>query len=85
MAGSVISGQPLYSRAVSGVFQHVCIILGPVLASRAPSPTAAAAARNRYCSNKHPPTHMEKQHTTVDTAAYIICEDLSRGGRRHNL
>jgi len=42
VAGSVISGLPLRSRAVAGVSQRDC--LGPVLASRAPSPTAAAAA-----------------------------------------
>ena len=35
---------PLRSHAVAGVSQHVCVCLGPVLASHAPSPPAAAAA-----------------------------------------
>jgi hypothetical protein len=41
---SVVSGRPLRSRAVAGVSLHVCVGLGPVLASHAPSPPAAAAA-----------------------------------------
>ncbi len=41
---SVVSGRPLRSRAVAGVSQRVCVGLGPVLASHAPSPPAAAAA-----------------------------------------
>ena len=41
---SVVSGLPLRSRVVTGVSQHVCVCLGPVLASHAPSPPAAAAA-----------------------------------------
>ena len=41
---SVVSGRPLRSRAVAGVSLHVCVCLGPVLASHAPSPPAAAAA-----------------------------------------
>jgi hypothetical protein len=41
---SVVSGQPLHSRAVAGVSQHVSVGLGSVLVSRAPSPPAAAAA-----------------------------------------
>jgi hypothetical protein len=41
---SVISRLPLCSRAVAGVSQHVCVCLGPVLASHAPSLPAAAAA-----------------------------------------
>ncbi len=41
---SVVSGLPLRSRAVAGVSLHVCVGLGPVLASHAPSPPAAAAA-----------------------------------------
>jgi hypothetical protein len=41
---SVLSGRPLRSRAVAGVSLHVCVGLGPVLASHAPSPPAAAAA-----------------------------------------
>ena len=41
---SVVSGRSLRSRAVAGVSQRVRVGLGPVLASRAPSPTAAAAA-----------------------------------------
>ena len=41
---SVVSGRPLRSRAVAGVSLHVCIGLGPVLASHAPSQPAAAAA-----------------------------------------
>jgi hypothetical protein len=40
---SVFSGLS-HSCAVVGVSQHVCIGLGPILASRAPSPPAAAAA-----------------------------------------
>jgi hypothetical protein len=44
---SVVSGLPLCSRAVSGVSQHVCVCLRPVLASHAPSPTATAAAACR--------------------------------------
>jgi hypothetical protein len=41
---SVVSRWPLRSRAVAGVSLHVCVGLGPVLASHAPSPPAAAAA-----------------------------------------
>jgi hypothetical protein len=41
---SVVSGLPLHSRSVAGVSQRVCIGLGSVLASHAPSPPAAAAA-----------------------------------------
>ena len=41
---SVISGLSLRSDTVAGVSQRVCVSLGPVLASRAPSPPAAAAA-----------------------------------------
>jgi hypothetical protein len=41
---SVVSGRPLRSRAVAGLSRHVCVCLGPVLASYAPSPLAAVAA-----------------------------------------
>ena len=41
---SVVSGRPLRSLAVAGVSQRVRVGLGPVLASRAPSTPAAAAA-----------------------------------------
>jgi hypothetical protein len=41
---SVFSGRPLCCHAVSGVSLHVCVCLGPVLASHAPSQSAAAAA-----------------------------------------
>ena len=41
---SVVSGLPLRSRAVAGVSLHICVCLGPVQASHAPSPPAAAAA-----------------------------------------
>jgi len=41
---SVVSGRALRSGAVAGVSLHVCVGLGPVLASHAPSPPAAAAA-----------------------------------------
>ena len=41
---SVVSGRPLRSRAVAGVSLHVCVCLGPVLASHATSLSAAAAA-----------------------------------------
>jgi hypothetical protein len=41
---SVVSGRPLRSRAVAGVSRHVCVCLGPVLASHATSLPAAAAA-----------------------------------------
>jgi hypothetical protein len=37
-------GRPLCCGSVSGVSLHVCVGLGPVLASHAPSPPAAAAA-----------------------------------------
>jgi hypothetical protein len=40
----VVSRGPLRSRAVAGVSQRFRVSLGPVLASRAMSPTAAAAA-----------------------------------------
>ena len=40
----VVSGRPLRRRAVAGVSQRVRVGLGPVLASRAPSPPAAAAS-----------------------------------------
>ncbi len=41
---SVVRGLPLRSRDVEGVSQCVRVCLGPVLASRVPSPPAAAAA-----------------------------------------
>ena len=41
---SVLSRLPLRSSVVTGVLKHVCIGLGPVLASRAPSPSAASEA-----------------------------------------
>ncbi len=41
---SVVSGRSLRSRAVTGVSLHICVCLGPVLASHAPSPPAAAIA-----------------------------------------
>ena len=41
---SVVSGRALRSRAVAGVSLHVCVCLGPVLASHAQSQPAAAAA-----------------------------------------
>ena len=41
---SVIHGLPLRSRDVAGVSLHVCVCLGPVLASHAQSQSAAAAA-----------------------------------------
>jgi len=41
---SVVSRLPLCSLSVAGVSLHVCVGLGPVLASHAPSPPAAAAA-----------------------------------------
>ena len=44
---SVVSGRPLRSRAVAGVSLHVCVGLGPVLASRAPSPPAAGVGQER--------------------------------------
>jgi hypothetical protein len=42
VGGSVVRGLPLRSHTVSGVSQRVRVCLGPVLASRAPSPPAAA-------------------------------------------
>jgi hypothetical protein len=45
---SVVSRRPLRSCAVAGVSQRVCVGLGPVLASRAPSPPWAAAAAWRW-------------------------------------
>jgi hypothetical protein len=44
VACSVVRGRPLRSRAVAGVSLHVCVCLGPVLASHATSLPAAAAA-----------------------------------------
>jgi hypothetical protein len=41
---SLVSRLPIRSRAVTGVSHRVCVCLGPVLASHAPSPPAAAAA-----------------------------------------
>jgi hypothetical protein len=41
---SVISGRPLRSLPLAGVSQRISVCLGPVLASRAPSPPAATAA-----------------------------------------
>jgi hypothetical protein len=41
---SVVSRLPLRSHAVAGVSHRVCVSLGPVLASHAPSPPTAAAA-----------------------------------------
>jgi hypothetical protein len=50
---SVISGQPLHSRDVAGVSLQVCVGLGPVLASHAPSPPAAATAAWRGRGRVH--------------------------------
>jgi hypothetical protein len=50
---SVISGQPLRSCAMSGVSLHVCVCLGPVLASHATSLPAAAAASWRGLGRIH--------------------------------
>ena len=44
---SVVSGLPLHSHDVAGVSQHVCVCLGPVLASHAQSQTAPAPAASR--------------------------------------
>jgi hypothetical protein len=41
---SVVSGRTLCSSDVEGVLLHVCVSLGPVLASHAQSPPAAATA-----------------------------------------
>ena len=50
---SVVSGRPLRSRAVAGVSRHVCVCLGPVLASHATSLPAAAAAAWRGRGRVH--------------------------------
>jgi hypothetical protein len=50
---SVVSGRPLRSRAVAGVSLHVCVCLGPVLASHATSLPAAAAAAWRGRGRVH--------------------------------
>jgi hypothetical protein len=50
---SVVSGRPLRSRAVAGVSLHVCVCLGPVLASHATSLPAAAAAACRGRGRVH--------------------------------
>jgi hypothetical protein len=50
---SVVSGRPLRSRAVAGVSMHVCVCLGPVLASHATSLPAAAAAALRGRGRVH--------------------------------
>jgi hypothetical protein len=50
---SVVRGRPLRSRAVAGVSRHVCICLGPVLASHATSLPAAAAAAWRGRGRVH--------------------------------
>jgi hypothetical protein len=39
----VVSGRPLHSSSVPGVSQRASVSLGPVLASRVPSPPAASA------------------------------------------
>jgi hypothetical protein len=49
---SVVSGRPLRSRAVSGVLLHVCVCLGPVLASHATSLPAGTCVQTRLvCSS----------------------------------
>ena len=48
---SVVNGRPLCSRAVAGLSRHVCVCLGPVLASHAPSPLAAAAFRMAWAGS----------------------------------
>jgi hypothetical protein len=53
VACSVVSGRPLLSRAVAGVLMHVCVCLGPVLASHATSLPAAAAAAWRGRGRVH--------------------------------
>jgi hypothetical protein len=50
---SVLSGRPLRSRAVAGVSLHVCVCLGPVLASHATSLPAAASAAWRGRGRVH--------------------------------
>jgi hypothetical protein len=50
---SVVSRRPLRSRAVAGVSWHVCICLGPVLASHATSLPAAATAAWRGLGRVH--------------------------------
>ncbi len=50
---SVVSGRPLRSRAVAEVSRHVCVGLGPVLASHDPSLPAAAAAAWRGRGRVH--------------------------------
>jgi hypothetical protein len=50
---SVVRGLPLRSRAVAGVSLHVCICLGPVLASHATSLPAAAVAAWRGRGRVH--------------------------------
>jgi hypothetical protein len=50
---SVVSGRPLRSRDVVGVSLHVCVCLGPVLASHATSLPAAAAAAWRGWGRVH--------------------------------
>jgi hypothetical protein len=50
---SVVRGRPLRSRAVAGVSLHVCICLGPVLASHATSLPAAASAAWRGRGRVH--------------------------------
>jgi hypothetical protein len=50
---SVVRGLPLRSRAVAGVSLHVCVCLGPVLASHATSLPADAAAAWRGRDRVH--------------------------------
>jgi hypothetical protein len=50
---SVVRGRPLRSRAVAGVSLQVYVCLGPVLASHATSPPAAAAAAWRGRGRVH--------------------------------
>jgi hypothetical protein len=48
-----VSGRPLRSLAVAGVSLHVCVCLGPVLASHATSLPAAAVAAWRGRGQVH--------------------------------
>ena len=90
---SVVSGRPLRSRAVAGVSLHVCVGLGPVLASRAPSPPATAAAAWRGLGKRptNQTTYFGKKHkTNRNILNFRLCGSiysflfLERTNKRHH-
>jgi hypothetical protein len=70
---SVVSGRPLRSRAVAGVSLHVCVCLGPVLASHATFPACCCRGRLARAGSG--------SHSGVELCRSRTCEG-SLGGRK---